>query len=203
MLLLHHRRIEIGPHDGACTRTVRFLRPLPLPWATRGLGKVAAGVGIAPTSRALQARAHLSMPSSERGSLRQDLHPHWSVPKTDASAVGLRRENEEPRQGLAPCSVAYEATASLSMLARQWSGWRDSHPRFPVPQTGALAASLQPDELVPARGNAPRSSDYQPVALLLSYAGDGGRRRTCSPGPLAEPDLISTESRHAGPVHLP
>ncbi len=60
------------------------------------------------------------MPSSERGSLRQDLHPHWSVPKTDASAVGLRRENSEPRQGLAPCSVAYEATASLSMLARQW-----------------------------------------------------------------------------------
>lgn len=115
-----------------------------------GTWKMAAGVGIAPTSRALQARAHLSMPSSEkwcvreelhlrcspRGSgftdrsdttvsrlarkksLRQDLHPHWSVPKTDASAVGLRRENGEPRQGLAPCSVAYEATASLSMLAR-------------------------------------------------------------------------------------
>ena len=35
-------------------------------YITAGCSKVAAGVGIAPTSRALQTRAHLSMPSSEK-----------------------------------------------------------------------------------------------------------------------------------------
>lgn len=46
MLLLHHRRFF----------------------------KLAAGVGIAPTSRALQTRAHLSMPSSENWCVREELH---------------------------------------------------------------------------------------------------------------------------------
>ena len=37
--------------------------------------KLAAGVGIAPTSRAFQTRAHLSMPSSEKRCVRRELHP--------------------------------------------------------------------------------------------------------------------------------
>ena len=43
-------------------------------YITAGFSKVAAGVGIAPTSRALQTRAHLSMPSSEKICVREELH---------------------------------------------------------------------------------------------------------------------------------
>ena len=43
-------------------------------YITAGCSKVAAGVGIAPTSRALQTRAHLSMPSSEKICVREELH---------------------------------------------------------------------------------------------------------------------------------
>ncbi len=113
---------------------------------------MAAGVGIAPTSRALQARAHLSMPSSakwcvreelhlrcsphrsgftdrsdttvsrlarEKKSLRQDLHPHWSVPKTDASAIGLRRGKRLDRRGYAPRTAGCKPADLLTNLAAQ------------------------------------------------------------------------------------
>lgn len=180
---------------------------------------MAAGVGIAPTSRALQARAHLSMPSSERWcvreelqlrcsphgsgftdrsdtavsrltrekSLRQDLHPHWSVPKTDASSVGLRRVKSGAAPGTCAllCRLRSDCIAvyACAAIVGEWSGWQDSHRRS-VAAAAALAASLPPERLVPARGNAPRSAGYQPDALLLSYAGmaEGGGHAPQAPG---------------------
>src|ERR1035437_6471060 len=103
MLLLHHRR----------------------------LFKLAAGVGIAPTSRALQTRAHLSMPSSEKICVREELHLRC-LPKgpgfTDqGDTSGSRLARMKKMVGLAglapaiPCSqgrcVGYYATARSSCQA--------------------------------------------------------------------------------------
>jgi hypothetical protein len=44
-------------------------------------------------------------------------------------------------------------------------------PNSPRLQRGANLSQLFSRKLVPPRGNAPRSTDYQSVALLLSYRG--------------------------------
>jgi hypothetical protein len=179
-------------------------------------------------------------------SLRQDLHPHWSVPKTDASS-GWATQGRVGSAGFAPavsCSrstrvgcyattrspssrgsriassvglharictltTRSEASHAVCYITRRWVRQPGFAPGRPVWKTGMLSVEhhwrrLKRVEKVPARGNAPRSFGYQPIALLLSYAGllvDGRSGRTCTCDiRLMRPAFSLTELRSAG-VH--
>lgn len=84
-------------------------------------------------------RHNCQSPRTQKKSLRQGLHPQWSVPKTDASAVGLRRVRGS---GAAPgtCALLCRlrsnciAVYAYAAIIGEWS-----------------AALRQPERLVPAR----------------------------------------------------
>lgn len=83
------------------------------------------------------------------------------------------------RAGRAPASAVYETAASLPMLGESvTTKWRraevlplsdEASPHALAPRLPTLGIS-PPWKMVLARGNAPRSIGYQPIALLLSYA---------------------------------
>lgn len=91
------------------------------------------------------------------------------------------------RAGRAPASAVYETAASLPMLEESVAAkWRraevlplsdEMSPHALAPRLPTLgisppwkSACTELVEVVLARGNAPRSIGYQPIALLLSYA---------------------------------
>ena len=141
MLLLHHRR----------------------------LFELAAGVGIAPTSRALQTRAHLSMPSSEKSacgrSCTSAVYPMGLVLQTRATHL----------------AVASHACGS-------WSGTWDLHPPCGFHRPECELATLSPGKWSPRRDSHPHLSDFKSEASSVGLHGEnGGRRRTCSPGRFTSP----------------
>lgn len=73
VLLIDECRVKVVRREGSAPSRAGC-RPAMLLLHHRRFFKLAAGVGIAPTSRALQTRAHLSMPSSEKICVREELH---------------------------------------------------------------------------------------------------------------------------------
>ena len=48
--------------------------------------------------------------------------------------------------GLAPGLCVHPKHVGRSLpMSLEWSGWRDSNSRFPAPEAGGLAATLQPE----------------------------------------------------------
>ena len=164
MLLLHHRR---------------FL-------------KLAAGVGIAPTSRALQTRAHLSMPSSENWCVREELHLRC-LPKgpgfTDqGDTSGSRLARMKSGRAGGTCTRDPLLPRQVRWLLRYSPKFVPGHRLHPIP----LGPRLQ---------SGPGSCRHENVRKS-----NAGERKTVGMLPRrsewrSEP--VSSRPRRASPVHLP